>query len=570
MEKRSLKWLSRVIGRKKLGIAVLTLLQAAAGSIGVLYAMLLRNIVDCATSGQSKRFWTNSAVLFGLLGIQLLVRACIRRLSEACRAEYENTFKKRLLDNILRKDLGKVSAVHSGEWLNRLTSDTQVSAGGCVDIIPGLAEMTVKLISALVMLFVLDSRFALIIVPAGAVMLLVTYGIRKAMKSLHKNVQEKDGKLRIFLQERIGSLMMIRSFAAEEMTAAEAGSLMDAHKSARMKRNAFSNVFSTGFSAAMSGMYLFGACYCGYGIMKGFMTFGTLTAVTQLISQLQTPVANISGYLPKIYTVTASAERLMEIEEIPDDLSGELKTAEETSSFYNEKLDSFGLKDIAYTYYPAAEAPGELSKERMPQVLKDISINVKKGEYVALTGTSGCGKSTILKLLMGVYTPDSGERYLTCKDGSRIPLTPEWHRLFAYVPQGNHLMNGTVREAVAFAEPEAGSDSERLSRALKIACAEDFVNELENGADTLLGERGAGLSEGQTQRIAVARAIFSGSPVLILDEATSALDSASEKKLLENLRSMTDMTVLIVTHRPAALDICDRIIKITESGVHEI
>ena len=161
-------------------------------------------------------------------------------------------------------------------------------------------------------------------------------------------------------------------------------------------------------------------------------------------------------------------------------------------------------------------------------------------------------------LLMGIYKPDSGMRYVELKDGTRKELTPAWHRLFAYVPQGNKLMSGTVREIVSFADKSGSSDDERINKALKIACADEFISELENGIDTVLGERGTGLSEGQMQRIAIARAIFSGSPILVLDEATSALDDQTEKKLLENLRALTDKTVIIVTHRAAALEICDR------------
>ena len=152
-------------------------------------------------------------------------------------------------------------------------------------------------------------------------------------------------------------------------------------------------------------------------------------------------------------------------------------------------------------------------------------------------------------------------------DGTETELTGRWHRLFAYVPQGNHLMNGTIRDIIAFSDKEA--DEDRIRSALKISCAEEFVSELENGIDTTLGERGAGLSEGQMQRIAVARAIYSDAPVLLLDEATSSLDEATEKQLLENIRSMTDKTVLIVTHRPAALNICDKIIRFTENGTEK-
>ena len=361
---------------------------------------------------------------------------------------------------------------------------------------------------------------------------------------------------------------MLRSFAAEAQTRTDAAEKMLAHRSARMRRIRFSNLCNVGFGAAMMGMYLLGVGWCGYGILIGTVSFGTLTAIMQLITQIQTPIANITGYLPKYYAMLASAERLMEAEEFKED-GAEALPLSEMQDFYADSLSAFGLLNVDFAYYPVTESLSETEKTEMPIVLKNLSLEIKKDEYTAFTGTSGCGKSTALKLLMCVMQPDTGSRYYMNGQGEVRELTSAFRRLFAYVPQGNFLMSGTIREIVSFSDPVAVSDERRLKDALRIACADAFVSELEQGADTLLGEHGAGLSEGQMQRIAIARAIFSGSPVLLLDEATSALDTETEKRLLENLRSMTDKTVVIVTHRPAALSICDRVLEFTEDGVIE-
>ena len=226
--------------------------------------------------------------------------------------------------------------------------------------------------------------------------------------------------------------------------------------------------------------------------------------------------------------MTASAERLMEAEKFSDE--AKIMSVKEVLIFYDKSFLSIVLNNAYFSY------TGE-------NVLSGLSFEIKKGEYVAITGQSGCGKSTMLKILMCLYPLNQGERFIISVNG-RENLTSSWRKLFAYVPQGNFLMNGTIREIISFSDPTAANDDERLQEALKIACADEFVNDV----DTILGERGTGLSEGQMQRIAIARAIFSESPILLLDESTSALDEQTEKRLIENLQTLTDRTVIIVTH----------------------
>lgn len=568
MSNHALKWLYHVPGRRKLYILVLALVQSLVGVSGVMEALLLRHIVDSAVAHESNAFWRYILLIVLLLSVTIALRAVIRWLNELSKATLENIFKDRLMEQLLHRDFATISAIHSGEWMNRLTNDTVVVAEGYVEILPGLAGMIVKLVSAMVMIIALDARFASILIPAGIAAAVMSYFFRKTLKRLHKQIQEQDGRLRVFLQERISSMMVIRSFAAENQTDKEAEEKMGSHKAARMRRIRFSNICNICFGAAMDGMYLFGVGYCGYGILTGTVSYGTLTAIIQLISQIQVPFANLTGYLPKYYAMLASAERLMEIEQYPQDEAAWVLEIKDVKHFYDRQLSCFGLRNAVFTYYPATERLDALSKDGSPAVLKDISIDVKKGDCIAFSGPSGCGKSTVLKLLMGIYRLDSGERYLINANGASFELTGQWRRLFAYVPQGNQLMNGTIREVVTVASPERRDDDVAVRNSLKTACAE-FVDELENGVDTMLGERGTGLSEGQMQRLAVARAVFSQSPILLLDEATSALDEATERKLLENLKGLKNRTIIIVTHRPAALAICNRVVRFSDEGILE-
>ena len=564
MKKNAIRWLYDVPGQKKLYILALTALQALLGASGVLYALLLRNIVDSAAAHNARGFWHFVVLALLLVTSQVGLTTLIRWLNELSKSTFENLFKDRLLKNVLQKDFASVNAVHTAEWLNRLTNDTVVVAGGYVEIMPGLAGMVVKLISAVLLMIALDWRFSCILLPCGFFMIGFTYAFRRVLKRMHKRMQECDGRLRVFLQEHIGSLMIIRSFVAESQIQSEAREKMADHQNARMRKNHFSNFCNTGFALTMYGMSLFGICYCGYGILTGTISYGTLTAISQLIAQIRMPFANITGYLPRFYAMTASAERLMEIERFEDDSDVPPLRIQEIRECYTDSLRSFGLRNAAFTYFPAVDSIQDLSKEHQPEVLHNLSLEIRRGEYVAFTGHSGCGKSTVLKLLMSIYRLDVGERFIRFSDGSERRLSAEWRRLFAYVPQGNQLMSGTIREVITFAEKTDCRNDERIYQALKIACADEFVTALDNGIDTLLGERGTGLSEGQMQRLAIARALYSESPVLLLDEATSALDAKTEEKLLQNLRSMTDKTVVIVTHRPAALKICDRTIDFKE------
>ena len=540
---KTVRWLLRAAEGKKGYVIALTLLQAAAGFFGVLYALLLRGIVDSAVAKQREDLRHYVILIIALIVFQLALAAVIRWLKELAKSSIENVFKKRLLDNILRRNYSEVSAIHSAEWLNRLTSDAVVVANGYVDILPSLAGMVVRLLSAFIMILVIDKWFISIFVPGGLLLIICTFLFRGVLKRMHKNIQESDGRLRIFLQERISNLMLIKSYAGEPQTEDQAAAKMQAHKDARMKRNRFSNLCNIGFGAAMYGMILTGVIYCAYGILSGSVTYGTMTAIMHLTAQIQSPLANITGFIPQWYAMLASAERLMEVESFAEENA--CADIDEVLSYYRDEFAVLGMRDASFSYRPSAD-------EEMPVVLDHLDLEIRKGECVAFTGPSGCGKSTVLKLLMCLYPLDGGERFI---DGQA--LTAEYRRLFAYVPQGNALMNGTIREIVSFADPAAANDDARLQNALAIACADGFVDDL----DAALGERGSGLSEGQMQRIAIARAIFSESPILLLDEATSALDEVTERQLLENLQQLTDKTVVIVTHRKAALEYCGRVVR---------
>ncbi len=561
-DKVILKWLLSATKGTKRYIALLTLLQMLVAAASTSQALLIRGIVNSAVAKDWAGFKLYAILQVAIVVVLFLLRTAICFLDEYARSTVENMLKQRLFRNLLYKDYASVTACHSGEWLSRMTADSVYVSGGIMHIVPGIASTAVRLVYAVVLLFCFVPELCLWILVGGLVTICFTWVLRKLMKKLHLQVQQADSRFRVFMTERLGSMMIIRAFRQEKNAMDQGQVFMDDHRRARMKRNRVSGLFNTGFSAVAGVAYTICAIYCGWGIFSGMgaISYGDFTAVLQLVGQVQAPIANISGIFPQYTNMIASAERLMEAENYSEDLAE--PAVEDISRFYREKFQSIGLRDAAFTYLSVGKLEhGEADRQ---SVLRDLNLEVRKGEYVAFCGPSGCGKSTVLKLLMCMYNLDDGQRYLTTDDGEQ-ELNACWRDLFSYVPQGNQLMSGTIREVVTFGDRELMQQDERIHQALKVACADQFMAELPDGLDTLLGERGAGLSEGQMQRIAIARAVFSERPIMLLDEATSALDEATEAKLLDNLRVMTDKTVIIVTHRPAALDITDKIITFTSN-----
>lgn len=546
----AMSWIFGVSGKLKLGVLLLVLLNSAISISAVAFALVLREAIDGAVSG-NKMVFLKFVIILGLIMLgQIAARGVIRFLDEYVRSGMENVIKTRLYETILSRKYSAITAFHTGELLNRITNDAVVVADGFVQIIPGIIAMLVKLAGAAAVLFVLDYRFSIIFFAGGGLVLIFTTLFRRVMKKLHKDVQAADGVLRSYLSENLGSLMVLKTFGAERKSIDTSKQYMDKHRFMRMKRNRFSNICNVGFGLVMNGGYIFGLCWCSFGILHGSITYGTLSAVLQLVDQLWAPLANMTGYLPKFYGMLSSAERCMELETLEEEHVESQFSRDYCRELYKD-MTAIECKNITFRYEDDI-------------ILENADIFIGKGELITIMGNSGAGKSTLLKLLLAIYEPEKGTLEIKTEKES-YALTERYRKMFAYVPQGNFLMSGNVTSAIAsLDDTSADVDMDKVKAVAHIACADTFVEKLEHGYDTLIGERGMGISEGQAQRLAIARALYTDAPVLLLDEATSALDEQIEKKVLKNIRELTDKTVIIVSHRKAVLEVCDRCVVLED------
>ena len=546
----AMSWIFGVSGKLKLGVLLLVLLNSAISISAVAFALVLREAIDGAVSG-NKMVFLKFVIILGLIMVgQIAARGVIRFLDEYVRSGMENVIKTRLYETILSRKYSAITAYHTGELLNRITNDAVVVADGFVQIIPGIIAMLVKLAGAAAVLFVLDYRFSVIFFAGGGLVLIFTTLFRRVMKKLHKDVQAADGVLRSYLSENLGSLMVLKTFGAERKSIDTSKQYMDKHRFMRMKRNKFSNICNVGFGLVMNGGYIFGLCWCSFGILHGSITYGTLSAVLQLVDQLWAPLANMTGYLPKFYGMLSSAERCMELETLEEEHVESQFSRDYCRELYKD-MTAIECKNITFRYEDDI-------------ILENADISIGKGELITIMGNSGAGKSTLLKLLLAIYEPEKGTLEIKTEKES-YALTEKYRKMFAYVPQGNFLMSGNVTSAIAsLDDTSADVDMDKVKAVAHIACADTFVEKLEHGYDTLIGECGMGISEGQAQRLAIARALYTDAPVLLLDEATSALDEQIEKNVLKNIRELTDKTVIIVSHRKAVLEVCDRCVVLED------
>lgn len=545
----AVKWMYRVSKKHMTGVIAYGVLSVVLAFAGVLSALGTKNIVNGATY-RDLTLLTEGAIILGvILGVQFIFKIVSRNIFERSKAKIELGLRAHIFKTVLKKDYNAVSAFHSGEILNRITSDVGVVTDGIMSLLPRLITLIVRLVVAVVIMASFDPLFTAVFVVGGAVLVGFSRLFKRYLKEIHKKSQESDGKVRSFMQESLGEVLVIKVFDAYKQIGAKADRLLGENYRVRIKRATMSIFASSGINLVFSAGHLFAIIWGGYRVYNGFIDIGEMSAILQLVNQIQGPLSSLSGFLPSFYATVASAERLMEFENLPDEKNSD-KKIDDINDFYL-KLDSIKINDVTFSYGREV-------------VLENASCEIQKGDFVAITGISGIGKSTLFKLMMGVLAPQKGEITL-CGEDYNVYASCETRRLFSYVPQGNLLFSGTLYENITFMSDS--KTKEEIDTAIRLSCCDEFINEFEQGLDTVLGERGQGLSEGQAQRVAIARAILYDAPVILLDEATSALDEATEKRLIENLRELQNKTLLLITHKKAALSVCNKELKIIDGKI---
>ena len=536
MGKSPLFWLLRQSKRRIPRILLLMAAQVGQAFLSVLFALGSRAVIDRAVDGDQAAFFQaclyQAAIIVGLL----LCLTAARHLRDRLAADLERDWKQKLLHGLLHGEYAKVSAYHSGELLNRLNMDVERVNDGLLTVAPGGAATVTRLVAAVVVLGTLDWQFTLLIAGLGLFVMGITAWMRRWLKELNQKVSQADGKVSGFLQETMEKLLMVQAMDVSQEVENRADGLLQERYEIQRKRKNVSLFTNTGIAVMTYGAGFLALGWCAFRLLNGQMSYGSLTAVIQLVNQVQAPFVNMSGFMPKYVAMIASAERLMELEAI----QGELVPGQDRESLY-ENMTAIVGKGLSFSY------------DRDP-VFRDSDFVLPKGAFAAVTGPSGIGKSTLLKLLLGIFSPEEGGLYLESQEG-KIPLDRSTRGLFAYVPQGNLLLSGTIRENLTIVKPEA--TEEEIQQALYTSAMDAYLPTLPQGLDTVLGESGVGLSEGQAQRLAIARAVLGGAPILLLDECTSALDAKTERVVLERLKALPGRTCIAVTHRSAAMKLCN-------------
>ena len=524
---------------------------AATGS-GLASTLISRSLINLVVSGARDGAAIRAAApLAGIFLALALFKVGLTAASSRISAYIGLRVNREIRGDIFRKfldtDWPSISGFHSGDLLNRLSSDVGTVAASVLGWIPSLVTGLVQFLGALGVILYFDpvmAGLALVSIPVSGV---VFGSLTPRMRRYNKDVLDAGSELTAFYTDSLQNIQSVKAFGLVDRFCGRLDRLQGKHMDLSLRQNAL----SVKVQAVMSLMGMAISYLClGWGVYRlwsGRIDFGTMVLFIQLAGLLFSSGNGLLQLGPRVINATVAAKRIMAVLELPREAA---ESGPELDAMSREGHVTVSMEGVSVDY------------GRGP-VLEDVSFRAEPGEVVALVGPSGAGKTTMLRLLLSLLTPRQGAALVRGKDGAEHPLCPGARKLFSYVPQEKALFSGTVAETLRMVKPDAAE--EEMWRALRLAELEEVVRALPRGLDSPIGEDGGGLSEGQGQRLSIARALLFGGPVLLLDEATSALDVATERRILRNImNSCRDKTCIVTTHRPTVLSMCSRVYQIRD------
>lgn len=560
-----IKWILRYSIHYKSTVILFILLGVFSTAMGLGTGIVSKYIIDAVTGMDSKALVPAAVGFVAMNLFQIAGNAWSSRITAKNRILVNQEIREEVFAKVLAADWEMLSEYHSGDLLNRLNSDVNTVATSVLGWIPTFITGMVQFVGTFCLIFYYDPAMAFIALASAPVTLAMSQVLVRRMRKHNEKMLKVNSDMMAFNEEAFQNLQYIKSFGLMQKYSELFSGKQEYYKEVQLDYNKFSILTSSVMSVV--GMGVTAACF-GWGVYRlwtGAITYGTMTLFLQQAGSLSSAFSNLVNMVPVAVGAATSAGRIMAVTDLPKE---ERKDAEEAASFVRDASEgervTIRAEHLDFWYHGGNK------------VISGASFYVKPREVVALVGPSGEGKTTMLRILLGLVWAKKG--HVWAESGRRkLEISPSTRKLFAYVPQGNTMMSGTIRDNLRLLNSDVSE--EEIWIALKDVCADGFVKELPEGLDTYLKERGGGLSEGQLQRLSIARAMISNAPVLLLDEATSALDVATERRLLRNImKSARNKTCIVTTHRPSVLTMCTRVYQISdrevvqldETGIHKI
>ena len=548
-QKKYAKWIIKHTKAYIKSLLLLTLLSSFSVVLSIVTALIGKRIIDNAIYGKEV---LNALIVYAIVTVlEILLGSIYSLISVVITEKYAFQIRQKVYRGVLDTCWSSISKYHSGDVMTRLTSDINIVASGVSGLISNIIVLLTQLILAFCTLFYFDKWLAVLTLTIAPITAIISIWLGKKLRFLQVKVQETEAKYRSFMQESVANQLIIKAFNNQDYSEKTLENLRNNRLHWILRKNKMNVIASGTMSFAYTLVYVIAFGWGAIRLSLKEITYGTMSVFLSLVGQIQDPLVELSKQLPQIITILASAGRIVELEELEKDVY--IEDGLNCPSKVDVKVEN-----IEFSY-----------DNGMEKVFDNACLDIKSGEFVAILGESGVGKTTLIRLIMGFMNTNNGQIKFEDENNSSEIVNGHVREYMSYVPQGNTLFSGTIRENIRMGKTDA--TDEEIDEAVKAAYVDTFIDNLPNGLDTVLGEKGHGVSEGQAQRIAIARALIKKAPLLILDEATSSLDEMTELKVLESIGQLSPRpTCILITHRRSVLKICDREIKINNGKIESL